>query len=143
MTIPGGPKPFIRRVHLTGNFEIVEVTFTKQKTRQGASELSLRAQGQKVPDRNKEELPKITGQISGDVELLDGVAHFSDLSYRLPGAIANVNGTYSFHHERIELHGQLRVDAKFSNTASGPKRAFDASYSASYRRTVCQRKRQG
>ena len=62
-----------KRLKSTGNFEIVEVTFTKQKTRQGASELSLRAQGQKVPDRNKAELPKITGQISGHVEVLDGV----------------------------------------------------------------------
>jgi hypothetical protein len=121
MTIPGGPKPFIRRVHLTGDFAITEVTFTKWKTRQGASELSLRAQGQKVSDPNKEELPTITGELSGHVELVDGVAHFSNLSYKLPGAIANVQGTYSFSDERIDLHGQLRVDTKFSKTASGPK----------------------
>jgi AsmA-like C-terminal region len=121
MTIPGGPKPFIRRVHLTGDFAITEVTFTKWKTRQGASELSLRAQGQKVSAPKKEELPKITGEISGHVDVLDGVAHFSNLSYKLPGAVANVRGTYSFNDEHIDLHGQLRVDTKFSKTSGGPK----------------------
>lgn len=121
MTIPGGPKPFIRHVHLTGDFAITEVTFTKWNTRQGASELSLHAQGQKVSDPKKEELPKVTGDISGHVELLDGVAHFSKLSYKVPGATADVHGTYSLNDEGIDLHGQLRVDTKFSKTAGGPK----------------------
>lgn len=48
-------------------------------------ELSLHAQGQKVSDPKKEELPKVTGEISRHVELLDGVAHFSKLSsHELP-----------------------------------------------------------
>ena len=121
MTISGGPKPFIRRVHLTGDFGITEVTFAKAKTQQNVSELSLRAQGQKVPDPENAELPKITGELSGHVEVIDGVAHFSKLSYRVPGATADVHGTYSFNDERIDLHGQLRVDRKFSRTAGGPK----------------------
>lgn len=121
LTVTGGPQPFIRRVHLTGDFGIAEVTFTKYKTQQRTSELSLRAQGQKVPEPDKERLPKITGEISGHVELIDGVAHFSNLSYKLPGAVANVRGTYRFQDERIDLHGELRVDTKFSKTSGGPK----------------------
>ena len=121
MTIPRGPQPFIRRVHLTGDFGINEVTFTKHKTQPGASELSLRAQGQKVSDPKKEELPKITGELSGNAELNDGVAHFPNLSYRLPRAMANVHGTYSFDDQHIDLHGELQVDTEFSKTAGGPK----------------------
>ena len=121
MTIPGGPQPFIRRVRLTGDFGLTEVAFTKQETQQSASELSLRAQGQKVYDPKKQELPKITGKISGHVELLDGVAHFSNLLYSVPGAVASVHGTYSFNDQRVDLHGELRVETKFSKTASGPK----------------------
>jgi AsmA-like C-terminal region len=121
ITISGGPKPFIQRVHLTGDFGITEVTFTKPKTQQNVSELSLRAQGQKVPDPKNAEWPKITGELSGHVELIDGVAHFSELSYKVPGATADAHGTYSFDDKRIDLHGQLRVDRRFSMTASGPK----------------------
>ena len=49
------------------------------------------------------------------------MAHFSNLAYTLPGAVANMHGTYSFNDERIDLHGTLRVDTKFSKTARGAK----------------------
>src|SRR5437879_3620760 len=81
---------------------------------------SSRARAQSA-DPKKEELPKITGEISGHVDVLDGVAHFSNPSYKLPGAVANVRGTYSFNDERIDLHGQLQVDTKLSKTSGGPK----------------------
>lgn len=32
-----------------------------------------------------------------------------------------MHGTYSFIDERIDLHGQLEVDTKFSATSTGPK----------------------
>jgi hypothetical protein len=121
VTIPGGRRPFIRRTRLSGKFEIDNVTFTKEKTKRGVSELSLRAQGQKVPDPKEAALPTITGKITGHVELIDGVAHFSNLSYTVPGANANLHGTYSLIDEKIDLHGELIVDTKFSATASGPK----------------------
>ena len=120
VTVPGGRQPFIRRVHLVGDFELTETEFTKTASQRHASELSLRAQGQKVPDA-KEPLPNIPGRLSGHVELLDGVANFSKLTFTLPGAAASVRGTYSFNDEKIDLHGQLRVDTKFSKTAGGPK----------------------
>ena len=121
VTIPGGARPFIQRVRLLGDFGLTDVAFTKQKTDQEVSELSLRAQGQKVPHAQKELLPKITGRIAGHVELLDGVAHFSNLTYVVPGAAANLHGTFSFIDERIDLHGELTLETKFSDTATGPK----------------------
>jgi AsmA-like C-terminal region len=121
VTIPGGARPFIQRVRLRGNFGLTDVAFTKEKTEQEVSELSLRAQGQKVADPQKQALPKVTGKIAGQVELLDGVAHFSNLTYVLPGAMAQLEGTYSFNDERIDLHGRLTVERKFSATATGPK----------------------
>jgi hypothetical protein len=120
VTVPGGRRPFLQRVRLGGDFELTGVTFTKEKTKHGVSELSLRAQGQKLPDEN-EPLPKILGNLSGHVDLFDGVAHFSNLSFTVPGAHASMHGTYSFIDETIELHGHLEVETKFSATATGPK----------------------
>jgi AsmA-like protein len=119
--IPGGARQFIQRVRLRGDFGLTDVAFTKEKTQYEVSELSLRAQGRKVPGGQNEALPKVTGKIVGHVELLDGVAHFSNLTYTLPGATANLHGTYSFIDERIDLHGDLTVETKFSATATGPK----------------------
>ena len=120
VTVPGGRRPFIERVRLGGDFELTGIAFTKEKSQHGVSELSLRAQGQKLPDEN-EPLPKILGNLSGLVDLFDGVAHFSNLSFTVPGAHASMHGTYSFIDETIDLHGQLEVETKFSATASGPK----------------------
>jgi AsmA-like protein len=120
VSIPGGTQPFIRRVQLTGDFELTGVEFAKERSQRGTSELSLRAQGHKVPG-GKEPLPKIPGRLTGHVELSDGVAYFPNLTFILPGAVANVRGTYSFNDEHIDLHGQLRIDQKFSKTSSGPK----------------------
>lgn len=118
--VPGGSRPFIRRVRLVGDFELTGVGFTKEKSQHGASELSLRARGERVPNA-RVALPKILGTLSGHVELVDGVANFSTLTFILPGAMAHVHGTYSLIDENIDLHGQLRVDNKFSKTAGGPK----------------------
>jgi hypothetical protein len=120
LKVPGGREPFLRRVWLAGDFELSEVAFTKEKSQRGADELSLRARGQKIPN-DKVALPNIVGSLSGHVELIDGVAHFSTLKFALPGAVANVHGTYSFVDESIDLHGHLRVDTKFSKTEGGPK----------------------
>jgi len=120
VTVPGGRRPFIQRVRLGGDFELTDVAFTKEKTQHGVSELSLRAQGQKLPDE-KEPLPKIPGNLSGHVDLFDGAAHFTKLSFTVPGAHASMHGTYSFIDETIDLHGQLEVETKFSATATGPK----------------------
>ena len=120
VTVPGGHRPFIQRVRLGGDFELTGVAFTKEKSQHGVSELSLRAQGQKLADE-KEPLPKILGNLSGHVDLFDGVAHFSQLSFTVPGAQASMHGTYSFIDERIDLHGQLELATKFSATATGPK----------------------
>jgi hypothetical protein len=120
VTVPGGRRPFIQRVRLGGDFELTGIAFTKEKSQHGVSELSLRAQGQKLPDEN-EPLPKILGNLSGHVDLFDGVAHFSKLSFTVPGAHASMHGTYSFIDETIDLHGQLEVETKFAATATGPK----------------------
>ena len=121
VTIPGGRRPFLQRVRLNGDFELIGIAFTKDESQHGVSELSLRAQGQKLPDA-KQPLPKIPGNLSGHVDLFNGVAHFSNLSYTVPGAHAGMHGTYSFIDERIDLHGQLEVETKFSATATGAGR---------------------
>jgi hypothetical protein len=121
VTVPGGRRPFLQRVRLNGDFELIGIAFTKDESQHGVSELSLRAQGQKLPDA-KQPLPKIPGNLSGHVDLFNGVAHFSNLSYTVPGAHASMHGTYSFIDERIDLHGQLEVETKFSATATGAGR---------------------
>jgi hypothetical protein len=59
--------------------------------------------------------------LKGQVVLLGGTAHFSDLSFKIPGAEAQMHGTYNIITHKVDLHGKMRVDTKISKTASGFK----------------------
>lgn len=59
--------------------------------------------------------------LKGHVVLKDGAAQFSNLSFTVPGASAQMEGTYNLITERIDLHGTLRTDSQPSKTTSGVK----------------------
>jgi hypothetical protein len=51
----------------------------------------------------------------------DGLAQFSNLSFGIPGAAAHMHGSYNLINHKIDLHGQMQVRTKVSNTSSGLK----------------------
>jgi len=55
------------------------------------------------------------------VLLKDGVAHFSPLRLRVPGAGTRLQGAYTLESQRIDLHGMLYLQAKLSQATSGIK----------------------
>jgi len=116
LVIPGGKRQFIQRVRLQGEFKIDAATFIQPDTQAKVNTLSSRGAGQKVP-QSLADLPDPPANLQGRLELLDAVAHFSRLSFSVPGALANMQGAYSLSDERVNLQGQLIVDKKLSKTA--------------------------
>lgn len=114
VALPPGQRPFNQRVSLTGDFGIFGAGFSKRTTQAGADELSARAEGQprEVPER-------VLSDLAGHVELRNGVATFSSLSFHVPGATANLSGTFNIVSERIDLHGKLATQAELSKTKTG------------------------
>jgi AsmA-like C-terminal region len=53
--------------------------------------------------------------------LRDGTATFSNLSFNVPGAGAEMNGTYNVLNEKIDLHGTLQTESELSKTTRGTK----------------------
>ncbi len=115
--IPSGPTPFLKKVKLRGTFGIDNGEFSQPLTQQGVNQLSAGALGEKNTDDPETVLTDLTGQVTLD----NGVASFVDLSFGIPGAHARMHGTYGLIDEKIDLHGQMRVDSKISNTTSGAK----------------------
>jgi hypothetical protein len=115
--IPPGQEPFLKKIKLRGNFGIAGGTFSKPSTQQGIDKLSAGARGEKDPPDPETVLTDLTG----DVNLEQGIATFSDLSFGVPGADARMHGTYGLISEKIDLRGQLQVDSKISNTEKGSK----------------------
>ncbi len=53
-----------------------------------------------------------------------GVAEFSSLAFDLEGASARLTGLYQIATERLDLHGEVWLDATLSQTATGVKAFF-------------------
>jgi hypothetical protein len=130
VTIPPGDAPFLHKVRLTGDFGIEDGQFAKATTQARVDTLSQKALGEKAandPDAGDPE--RVISQLAGHVELRDASAAFSNFRFAVPGASAEMHGTYNLESRAIDLHGTLRTEEEFSEMTSGFKsvvlRPFD------------------
>jgi hypothetical protein len=119
--VPPGEQDFIQRVNLQGDFVIGSADFTKPTTQEAVDNLSQVALGGKP---NEAPPAEVAENMTGTVEVKNGVATFNDLYFYVPGAKVHLHGTYGILTEKIDLHGHLRVDHKLSKGSSGFKGAF-------------------
>src|SRR3984957_4578714 len=118
--VPPGQRDFINRLNLRGDFEIGQADFTKPATQEKVNNLSRIAQGQKSDDNPE----SVFENMRGHVEMENEVANVSDLYFGIPGALAHIHGTYGVESDKIDLHGNLRVDQKLSKGTGGVKSIF-------------------
>ena len=127
VTVPPEGKPFLKEVTLQGEFDIENGHFEKPSRQQSVDELSETARGEKKakPEEKKDEPEEdVTSHTHARIDVHDGVATFSELVYSVPGADARMHGTFNLLDEKVDLHGTLRMDAKFSQSTSGIKALF-------------------
>ncbi|PYY10864.1 MAG: hypothetical protein DMG69_05365 [Acidobacteria bacterium] len=116
VAIPPEHRPFLQEVELQADFGIDSARFTASNTQQTVDKLSERAEGEKSEDPES-----VLSDLKGHVVLKDGIASFSSLSFRVPGAVAQIHGTYYLVSERIDLRGILHIQAKLSDATTGIK----------------------
>jgi len=124
VSIPPDRRPFLEKVELQGDFGIDAGSFTKPDTQEGVNRLSEGALGEE--DHHKTEKDEAgpetaLSDLKGHVLLRDGTARFSNLSFSVPGALAQLQGTYNLVTEKIDLRGTLKTDSEPSNTTHGMK----------------------
>lgn len=115
-TLPPEHGSFTRKVRLEGDFGIEAAHLANPMTQSNLERLSERAEGEKdaPPER-------VASDLKGHVVLREGTATFSNLSFRVPGALVRLQGTYSLTTHRIDLHGKLMMEAKLHQATSGIK----------------------
>jgi hypothetical protein len=127
--LPPGETPFLEKVRLSGDFGIAGGQFTNPATQGTVSDFSQRASGEK-PDDDEEDKDRIISKLSGHVDLRNAVATFSNFAFVVPGASAQMHGTYHLEKRTVDLHGTLRSEAELSEMSSGFKsvllKPFDA-----------------
>jgi hypothetical protein len=127
VTVAPEGRPFLKEVTLKADFGIGDGQFEKPSTQESVDKLSDTARGQKKGQReeNDDNPPQnVISDLRGHVILRDGVATFTDLSFTVPGADAQMHGTYNVLNGKIDFHGTVRMDAKFSQSTSGIKSVF-------------------
>ena len=62
--------------------------------------------------------------LDGQVALKDGIARFSQVTFSVPGATANMAGTYSLLDKRVKFDGKMRMKATLSQATTGAKSVF-------------------
>ena len=118
--ISPGKAPFLQKVRLDGDFGIAGGQFEKSSTQASVNDFSERARGEKPAD-GPEDRDTAISDLSGHVELRDAIATFSNFSFVVPGASAQMHGTYHLQSRAVDLHGTLRSDAELSKMSSGFK----------------------
>jgi hypothetical protein len=116
--VPPGKKPFLKRIQLNGDFGIESARFTSDETQTGVNKLSTAGQGQGEHTDNPD---RVLTDLEGHVNVQDGVATFSGLRFRVPGARAKMNGTFDLITQKVDLKGMLYMDAKLPEATSGIK----------------------
>ncbi len=118
ITVPPLGQPFLREVMAHADFQVHEGTFEKPSTQQNVNTLSERARGVKI-DKKNPSAENVMASLKGHVVLREGTAHFTDVSFIVPGADARMSGTFNLLNDHINFHGKLKTDVKFSQTLGG------------------------
>jgi AsmA-like C-terminal region len=115
--IPPGEQPFLKKLQIQAGFGIGGAEFAQSSTQETVDKLSAGARGEKDPV----DPATVLTDLKGNVALKNGMATFTNLSFGVPGASARMEGTFELATHKIDLHGQLQLDSKMSNTTNGAK----------------------
>ncbi len=115
-----GKADLLDRMRLSGHFVIRGARFTAPTVEKRIASLSLKAQG-------KAKAPPVgdpATDFSGSLQLSDGLVRFSQLKFEVRGAAVELDGTYDLAGGNLDFRGELRMQAKLSQTTTGVKSFF-------------------
>src|SRR5258708_898695 len=118
--LPPGAQKVIEKMILDGSFAVTNARWSNSEVRQKLQSFSRHAQGQ--PD--DEDAGSAVTDMKGVFVLKDSVIHFSKLTFSVPGADVELAGTYEIGGRQISLQGNLKMQAKLSQTVTGAKSFF-------------------
>jgi len=116
--IPPGSDPVHQRLSLKGAFNLDQARFTSTKIQDGITQLSLRGQG--LPKEIKAADPStIHSAMQGDFQMDNGVITLPSLTYSVPGADIQLQGTYAMEGGVINFAGVAKLQATVSKMVGG------------------------
>jgi len=118
ITVPPRGQPFLREVIATADFQISQGRFEKLSTQASVNTLSERGRGEKGGKKDAKS-ENVIARLQGHIVLGGGTAHFTNVLFAVPGAVARMNGGFNLLNGHVDFHGTLKTDVKFSQTLGG------------------------
>jgi hypothetical protein len=122
-SLPAGFHSFLHDMRLTGSFGIAQAKFTSASTEESLTKLSQTSKAAKREERQPEP-STVLSDLTGNANVLQGIAHLSHVEFRIPGARALLAGTYSLLTYQANLAGTLVTTGNVSDTQTGIKSLF-------------------
>jgi hypothetical protein len=119
--LPPGDQDISKKLYLNGGFGIGSAQFTRLKLQEKIDDLSQRARGQVGNDAEDE---RVVSNLRGSFVLNHGLIKFPNLTFAMPGAAVQLEGSYGLDAEEIDFDGTLRTEAKVSQMTTGVKSFF-------------------
>jgi hypothetical protein len=115
--LPIGNQDVTEALQLDGTFDATAARFSQADAQQKVDKLSNRGRGQ--TDDSADDT--VASDFRGRFTLREGVMHFTDLAFVVPGVAVALNGEYTLNDGKMDLRGTARLQAKLSQTTTGFK----------------------
>jgi hypothetical protein len=112
---------FFDRLHMAGGFSVPAERLTNEKSEKNLSSLSQRAQGITRQGDEHAADTDVLSSLNGDVTVRSGMASTPRLTFAIPGATANLKGTFDLKSSKVNLVGTLTMDTDISHVTTGFK----------------------
>jgi hypothetical protein len=126
---------FMQRLAVDGGFDVPAERLTKQETEKSLTAFSARAQGASADEGEAAaNATDVVSSLRGQVRIRNGVLSSQRLTFGIPGASAELKGTYTFHTRAVYLTGDLKMDSDISHAATGFKSVLLKPFSPFFKR---------
>jgi hypothetical protein len=111
---------------MDGGFNVPAERLTNPGTEKKLTAFSQRVQGAESGkgdpgDPAASGVADVVSSLTGQASIRNGVLSTYRLTFAMPGATADLNGTYSFHGGAVHLGGNLKMDSDISHATTGFK----------------------
>ena len=120
LVIPEGNEKVIEKMVLDAQIGIADAKWTSEAVREKLESLSRHGEGKPGDDDAGSAISDLYGQF----HMEKGVVKFSKVSFSVPGAAVELAGTYQLVGGEIDMKGDLKLQAKLSQTVTGVKSFF-------------------
>jgi hypothetical protein len=118
LDIPPAEAEVIERMDLRGTFNVAKAKFTSETIQNRIDELARRGQGRPTD----ETIDDVASNLKGAFALKDARLSLKSLTFSVEGADVRLAGSYDTKKEWLDFKGELRLQARASETQTGWKR---------------------